>query len=105
MSLTSSLQRCIVLKTQLAGNIAQSFYVASCEYVYMPLFSELLKIIIVLSQILSCDMLLSLSLVFMGIKDSCVKVCLPWGMSCWGPADLHFFTYRSYLLGLRPCKG
>ena len=61
MSLTSSLQKCIVLRARSARNIAQSYRVASC--VRVPMYSALLKIPF-LALIPSLDMLLSLSLVF-----------------------------------------
>ena len=58
MRLTSSLQKCIVLRAQSARNIAQSYCAAS--WVCVPRYSALLKIPF-LALIPSLDILLSLS--------------------------------------------
>lgn len=103
MSLTSSLQKCIVLRAQSARNIAQSYCVAS--WVCVPRCSALLKVLF-LALIPPLDMLRSLSLVFHRNKGPDVPCyvagCFTRGISCLRPPDSHFFTYRSYVLGLRP---
>lgn len=83
----SSLQRYIILKAQLARNIAQSYRVAPC--VCACVFCTVEN-----THLLSLHMLLSPSLVLHGNKRQLpqrpdvpfyVAGCLTWGMSCLGP--------------------
>ena len=108
--MTSSLQRCIVFKGQLARNIAPSYSLASCAR--GPTHTALLKRLF-LVWIPSLGILLSFSLVFYENRTQLpqrpdvpfyVAGCPAWGLSYLRAPDPHFFTYRSCLLAPRLYK-